>query len=152
MTNQSPTLLRLIAIFKLVKAALLIMLAIGSLKMMHKDIGDAIQQWVEMLGINSDGRLISHAIERASALTPQKIKLLSIGSLLYAGLFITEGVGLWLLKRWAEWFTIIITSSLVPLEIYEIHRHPTPLKFAVLAINIAIVIYLIWRVRQNPSK
>ena len=52
-------------------------------------------------------------------------------------LFLVEGVGLWLLKRWAEWLTVIITSSLVPIEIYEIHRHPTPVRIRSLGSSIS---------------
>jgi uncharacterized membrane protein (DUF2068 family) len=52
-------------------------------------------------------------------------------------------------KRWAEWFSVIITSSLLPLEIYEIHRHPSPIKILVLILNIAVVGYLIDRIRKE---
>jgi uncharacterized membrane protein (DUF2068 family) len=64
-------------------------------------------------------------------------------------LFLTEGIGLWLMKRWAEWFTIIITSSLIPVEIYELYRHPTAVKILVLAINVAVVLYLLYRIQRD---
>jgi uncharacterized membrane protein (DUF2068 family) len=70
-------------------------------------------------------------------------------SFVYAGLFLTEGLGLWFLKRWAEWFTVIITSSLVPVEVYEIHRHPSAVKVVVLAINVAVVGYLLYRIAKE---
>jgi uncharacterized membrane protein (DUF2068 family) len=63
----------------------------------------------------------------------------------------TEGVGLWLLKRWAEWFTVILTASLLPLEAYELHQHPTIAKILILMLNLAIVAYLAWRIRSDPS-
>jgi len=63
--------------------------------------------------------------------------------------FLTEGIGLWLLKRWAEWLTVIATSSLVPVEIFEIHRHPTVLKVLVLIVNIAVAGFLLYRIRAN---
>ena len=69
----------------------------------------------------------------------------------YAGLFLTEGVGLWLMKRWAEWFTIIITSSLVPVEIYELYHQPSATKIVVLIINVAVVIYLVYRIRTHKQ-
>lgn len=139
--------LRLIAVFKLFKAGFLIIVAAGTLKLLHRDVGETVERWVETSGLNPDSRFINTVIEKVSALSPQQIKELSLGSMVYAALFLTEGIGLWLLKRWAEWFTIIITSSLVPVEIYEIHRHPTPLKVAVLVINVAIVVYLVLRIR-----
>jgi predicted membrane protein DUF2127 len=59
--------------------------------------------------------------------------------------------GLWLLKGWAEWLTVIITSSLVPFEVCEIWRHPTLVRIVVLAINIAIVVYLLYKIRDKHS-
>ena len=71
--------------------------------------------------------------------------------MLYAALFLAEGTGLWLEKRWGEWLTVIITSSLVPVEIYEIYRHPSAVKVAVLVINLGIVGYLIYRIRSKGT-
>ncbi len=141
------TFLRLIAVFKLVKAALLIVVAVSALKLLHRDVGETVQRWVEASGFNPDTRFMNSAIAKASALSPQRIKALGLGSVIYAALFLTEGVGLWFLKRWAEWFTTIITTSLIPIEIYEIHLQPTPLKIGVLVVNIAIVVYLVFRIR-----
>ena len=141
--------LRLIALFKLVKAALLIALGVGALKLLHKDVAEAVEYWVELLRLDPNNHYIDAALEKVSNLTPDKIKELGLGSMIYAGLFLTEGIGLWLEKRWAEWLTVIITSSLIPIEIYEIYRHPTPVKIAVLLINIAIVAYLVYRIRKR---
>ena len=49
-------------------------------------------------------------------------------------------------------FTVVITASLVPLEIYEIHRHPTAAKIGVLVINLAIVGYLVYRIRREGTE
>ena len=132
----------MIALFKLVKAALLIAVGVGTLKLLHKDVAGAVEHWVELLRLDPNNHYIDTALEKASSLTPDKIKELGLGSMVYAGLFLTEGIGLWLEKRWAEWLTVIITSSLIPIEIYEITQHTTPVKIAVLLINIAIVAYL----------
>jgi uncharacterized membrane protein (DUF2068 family) len=140
-------LLRLIALFKLLKAALLIAVGVGALKLLHKDVAGAVEHWVELLRLDPNNHYIDIALEKASNLTPDKIKQLGLGSMIYAGLFLTEGIGLWLEKRWAEWLTINITSSLIPFEIYEIYRHPTAIKIVVLVINVAIVAYLFYRIR-----
>ena len=78
-----------------------------------------------------------------------QLKELSIGTFLYAGLFTTEGVGLLLRKRWAEFFTIITTACLIPLEIYELSRHITAAKAIVALVNVLIVWYLAWRVQSR---
>jgi uncharacterized membrane protein (DUF2068 family) len=145
-------LLRLIALFKLVKAALLIAVGVGALNLLHKDVAGAVEQWVELLRLDPNNHYIDFVLEKASNLTPDKIKQLGLGSMIYAGLFLTEGIGLWLEKRWAEWLTVVITSSLIPIEIYEIYRHPTAIKIAVLLINIAIVAYLLYRIRGKRMR
>jgi hypothetical protein len=43
----------------------------------------------------------------------------------YAGLLLTEGLGLLLRKRWAEYLTIITTAGLIPIELYEMSRRAT---------------------------
>jgi len=102
-----------------------------------------------MLGFDPDSRIMSHAIQRATNLSPSKIREFGVVSFVYAGLFLTEGIGLWLTKRWAEWFTVVITSSLVPLEIYEVFHRPTPIKVLVLIINVAVVAYLLYRIANK---
>jgi uncharacterized membrane protein (DUF2068 family) len=145
-------LLRLIALFKMIKAALLIAVGVGALKLLHKDVAGAVEHWVELLRLDPNNHYIDIALEKASNLRPDEIKQLGLGSMLYAGLFLTEGIGLWLEKRWAEWLTVVITSSLIPIEIYEIYRHPTAIKTAVLLINIAIVAYLLYRIRGKSRR
>lgn len=143
--------LRLIAIFKVLKAALLVVVGVGALNLLHRDVARAVEHWAELLKLDPNSRYMDIAIEKASNITPDKIRVLGLGSVIYAGLFLTEGIGLWLEKRWAEWFTVIITSSLIPIEIYEVSRRTTPVKIAVLLINIAIVVYLVHRIRNQNS-
>jgi uncharacterized membrane protein (DUF2068 family) len=147
MKSGDNRLIRLIALFKLLKAVLLIAVGMGALHLIHKDVASVVEHWVRMLGLDPGNRYVDRALEKAGNLTPDKMKQLGVGSFIYAALFLTEGIGLWMVKRWAEWFSVIITSSLVPFEIYEICRHPSPIKILVLIFNIAVVAYLIYRIR-----
>jgi uncharacterized membrane protein (DUF2068 family) len=142
-------LIRLIAAFKLLKGGLLIALGVGAFKLLHKDMADVAEHWIEALRLDPANRFVDAALGRASNLSPRQIERLGLGSFIFAGLFLAEGVGLWLLKRWAEWLTVIETSLLIPMEIYEIHRHPTFVRWGVLAVNLAIVVYLIYRIRTR---
>lgn len=144
-------LLRLVAFFKLIKAALLILTGIGILKLVHTDPAWELDRWVTRLGLDPGSRLINHTIQRVTDIPPHRIREFGIGTFVYAGLFLTEGIGLWMLKRWAEWFTVIATGSLIPIESYEIYRHPSVVKVLVLILNLAIVAYLIYRIRRNPA-
>jgi uncharacterized membrane protein (DUF2068 family) len=52
-------------------------------------------------------------------------------------------------KRWAEWFVIIVTGSLLPFEIYELIKAVNAAKVVTVAVNVAVVIYLVIRVRKR---
>src|SRR5258708_39400183 len=152
MKSSDDGLLRLIAVFKFLKAALLIALGIGLFKLIHKDIGDGLEHWFEALRLDPGRHFLNLALEKPAHVSPAQVRKLGLGSFLYAGLFLTEGTGLWLRRRWAERLTVIITSSLVPVELYEIYRHASYMKLAVLAVNVAIVIYLIYHMRTADSR
>jgi uncharacterized membrane protein (DUF2068 family) len=74
-----------------------------------------------------------------------------VGTFFYAGLFLVEGIGLLLLKRWAEIFTVIVTASFIPLEIYHLTRQFSVMKIMVILVNTAIVVYLLWRLRHEST-
>jgi uncharacterized membrane protein (DUF2068 family) len=153
MKSSEDGLLRLIAIFKFLKAGLLIALGIGLFKLLHKDVGSLLQHWCEAMRLDPGSHFVNVALEKAAHVSPEQVKKIGLGSFLYAGLFLAEGTGLWLRKRWGEWLTVIITSSLVPVEIYEIYRHQNWVKLLVLALNVAIVAYLIYHMRrQDPTQ
>ncbi len=145
-------LIRLIALFKLIKATLLIAVGFGALHLLHKDLANVLEHWIARLGLDPGNRFLDRGLQKAANLTPDKIKGLGIVSFIYAALFLTEGIGLWLVKRWAEWFSVIITTSLIPVEIYEIHRHPGAIKCLVLIVNIAVVGYLLYRIGHERER
>jgi uncharacterized membrane protein (DUF2068 family) len=149
-TSQTRA-VRLIAFFKLLKAVLLIAVGVAALKLLHTDIANLVEGWASTLGVDQNSRFVGRALSAAAALTPNRVRDLIVGSFLYGGLFLTEGIGLWLLKRWAMWFTVIITGSFLPVEIYELARHPSAGKVGVLVINLVMVGYLIRRIRDGRS-
>lgn len=148
-SKSSSTVLVLIGIFKLLKALLLIVVGISAIHLLHKDLASTVAHWTNVLRVDPDNRFVHRLLARIFRVTPKQLRELSIGTFLYAGLFATEGVGLLLRKRWAEYFTIVTTSGLIPLEIYELARHFTPAKLVVLFVNVAIVVYLVVRVRSR---
>jgi uncharacterized membrane protein (DUF2068 family) len=143
---------RAIGVFKLAKAALFLVVGMAALRLVHADVVELLERWVLRLGIGPGSHYVGRLLVEAAKLTPNRIIDVSVGSFIYAALFLTEGIGLWLLKRWAEWMTIVITSSLVPVEVWEIWRHPNVGKVLVLAINLVLVGYLIWQVRKEEGK
>jgi uncharacterized membrane protein (DUF2068 family) len=138
-----------IAIFKLVKGILLVAAGIGALKLLHKDVGDLVQRWIDVLRVDPDNRYVHAVLVKALFVNDRMLKEISAGTFAYAAVFLTEGTGLSLRKRWAQYFTIIVTGSFIPLEIYELARHPTLAKALVILVNIAIVVYLAFNLRRH---
>ena len=116
-----------------------------------EDIGDVVEHRILALGLDPGNRFVDSLLSKTSHLRPEQIKELGLGSFLYAGLFLAEGTGLWLRKRWGEWLTVIITGSLLPVEALEIYRHPRAVKVMVLVVNLAIVAYLIHHIRESDT-
>jgi uncharacterized membrane protein (DUF2068 family) len=150
-TSKEPFsfVLFLIGLFKLLKAALLIAVGIGALRLLHKDLAATVLHWAQVLHADPENRYLHRGLVRVFRVTPQQLKALSVGTFVYAGLFLTEGIGLLLRKHWAEYFTIITTALFIPLEIYELMRHFTVAKLMVTTINVLIVWYLVARVRSR---
>src|ERR1017187_9080069 len=89
--KESSFVLILIGLFKLVKALLLIIVGIGAIKVLHKDLAASVTHWTRLLHIDPDNRFIHGFLVKIFRLTPKQLKELSLGTFLYAGLFLTEG-------------------------------------------------------------
>jgi uncharacterized membrane protein (DUF2068 family) len=144
-----PRGLMVIAAFKLLKGLALLAVAIGAHSLMHRDISAIAEHWVDFFRVDPSNHYIHALLERFTNLDVNKLRNLSIGTYFYSALLLTEGVGLALRKRWAEYFTIIVTSSFIPLEIYELFRHATWVKVLLLLINVAVVAYLFFELRNS---
>ncbi len=140
--------LLVIAVFKLLKGLALLAVGIGAHNLINKDLDEVVDHWVDFFRIDPNNHYIHAILERFTNLDPHRLKALSFGTFFYAAVLLTEGAGLALGKRWAEYFTIIVTSSFIPLEIYELVRHATLMKVTLLLINIAVVAYLAVEVRR----
>jgi uncharacterized membrane protein (DUF2068 family) len=147
--KQSDIYLWSIAAFKLAKGLLLVFVAVGALKLLHENVAATLTQWVAEIRVDPNNHYIHKMLAKLGAVDDRKLEQISAGSFIYAALLLTEGVGLLMRKRWAEYFTIITTASLIPLEIYEMILKFSATKIIVIVINIAVVCYLFVRLRQK---
>lgn len=141
----------LIAIFKLLKGAAFLLVAFGALHFLHRDLGATAAHWIDLLRIDPHNHYFLWLMEKLTKVDETKLRELSVGTFFYSALFFTEGTGLALRKRWAEYLTIISTSSLLPLEIYELLGRASVAKFVLLLVNIAVVAYLVYELRRSRS-
>ena len=94
-------------------------------------------------GFKVDQMTIVHELEKALAAKPSTLAILTLMLIAYALIELIEGVGLWLLKRWGEYFAVIATSVFLPLEIHDLAKGITMTRVVTFTINIAAVIYLL---------
>src|SRR5579871_1176171 len=142
-----PSTLYLIAAFKLFKGLFLLAVGIAVLKLGPAGVAVEVYRWADSFRVDPNNRLLRRLLLWLSVFDEKKLRELSVGTFVYSALFLTEGTGLALRQRWAEYFTIVVTGSFVPLEIYELARRPTFARGTVLLLNVAAVIYLAFDLR-----
>jgi uncharacterized membrane protein (DUF2068 family) len=144
----------LIALFKLGQALLFVAIGVGALRLVGKDLGDALTNLANHLRFNPESRLVNFVLEKASLVDDRMLRRLSAVFFLYAALDLAEGIGLYLEKMWGEFLTLIITASFLPLEIYEVMRRVTWIRVSLLTINTLVLLYLakvIWERQRGKT-
>ena len=135
--------LAVIALFKLLKGAVLLLVAAGLLRLVDAEIATFLAPVMDLLHLHVHARLLHSLLLKVTALSPHNVFLMAYTSLLYAVLFLVEGFGLWREASWAAYMTVISTSLFLPVEFYEVIRHVSTAHVAVLLLNMGIVVYLV---------
>ncbi|HEY1616161.1 MAG TPA: DUF2127 domain-containing protein [Streptosporangiaceae bacterium] len=149
---RSALILRLFAVERFVRALLFIALAYGlwrfryarhSIEATFDRERPVVRELLLQLGYNIDHSKLVGLIQHALTLSTRSLTLLAAGLAGYAVVEVFEGVGLWLTRRWGEYFAMIATSVGLPLEIYDLTRKITATTLIFLAVNLALVVYLV---------
>jgi uncharacterized membrane protein (DUF2068 family) len=149
-TNRLTT-LQLIAIFKLAKA--LVLLVIGfSLVVLHLRQAwlDRLIDWTDdelMLVHSHIAKILMEKFE--NALLGEHLRTTGVLALIYGAVLTVEGLGVYFKKRWAEYLMIVATASLIPLEVYHFIHKPSVVKVIVILLNVAVVGYLFYTLRKH---
>ena len=143
-----------IGIWKLLEAALFLILGFGVMKLLHAhtDLVDVVTRFIIDLGRDPEGHFANLILDKVALIDPHRLKQISIAIFAGATLHLIEGVGLVLRKVWAEYVTLILTASFLPWELIEIVRHVTWIKVVLLLLNLAVVIYLVFYVQTNVRR
>jgi len=145
--------LEIIAGFKFIQAATLILVGLGAFGLMNPGVSDVAQEWLERLSLGNGQRFAVAAATRVlplfNAASPRHFAALGAGAFGYASVFLAEGIGLWQGKKWAEYLTIVVTASLLPFEIAAVVNRITAVRVATLVINTVVIAYLVWELRAR---
>lgn len=107
-----------------------------------------LARFAHLIHADPGNRYFKMLLTKGLGVSPH-LPFIVIGSLVYGAVFIVEGVGLLKQKRWAEYLSAIVTGSFLPLEAYEIFKQGSAFKAMVTALNIAIFIYLVIRLKRD---
>ena len=140
--------IKLIILERFVKGATLVvggivLIAAGATTDLHQRANDLQVQLSLEPGRHLLGRLIAWILDRLGS----HPNLIGLAAIVYGLLECVEGIGLVLRRRWAEYLVVLATGAFLPLEVSEVLHRPSPLKVGALLVNIAIVVYLVWRKR-----
>jgi uncharacterized membrane protein (DUF2068 family) len=148
---RDAIILRLLAVERGVRALLVILGAFGIYRFrFHRDAVQRafsedlplLRPIAEKIGWNLDDSSMVHSIRTVIEAQSNTLLWVAVGLGVYGGLQLVEAVGLWLLKRWGEYFAVVATSLGIPIEVYELTHKITWLRVGALVVNVAAVLYI----------
>lgn len=150
MGGEHDAFIKVIIVERVAKSVVLIALGVGLLVAGERGWLTQVAQYAqEQLNLDSDANVIEQLFYRAIMLVTglSHTTLIAIGAFAYAVLEGTEGVGLAMRRRWAEYLTVLATAALIPFEAYEVIHKVTLFRVGALLLNLAVVGYLAYRKR-----
>jgi uncharacterized membrane protein (DUF2068 family) len=145
--------LKIIAIFKILQGAIL--LAIGvSLLFLHSRTRwmEGISDWVdgELMVVHS--RAMLYLLNKLQdVVAGGLLQMTGLVALFYAAVLFTEGVGVYLQRRWAEMLMVFATATLIPLEVRHIWFHPGAVAIIILVVN-CFIVWFLYRVLRRERR
>jgi uncharacterized membrane protein (DUF2068 family) len=131
-----------VAVLEASKGGAILLLGFGVLGLVHRNVEAIAAQFVGRLHLNPARHLPHIFLEAASHVTDARLWALAWLAFCYAVLRFVEAYGLWLERRWAEWFAVVSGGIYLPIELLELTRGITWVKLTTLAINLVIVMYM----------
>jgi uncharacterized membrane protein (DUF2068 family) len=146
--RSSHAALRAIATVEILKGLGVLVIGLGLLRLLHRNVQLEAVNLLIHLHINPDSRLPQAFLNAAADVTSARLWLYAAACATYAAVRFTEGYGLWHSRVWAEWFALLSGAMYLPWEMIKVIEHPNPLHWALLLINLAVIGYMAYiRVR-----
>jgi uncharacterized membrane protein (DUF2068 family) len=130
-----------------------VLLAVGIVLVTHPHANWAtdVSHLARGLGFDPNDNWIQRLMRDVGKIHTHQDLVFGIAALAYAALEGTEAYGLFTRRRWGEWLTVLATSLLFIPEVWELTKSATVLKVSAVLVNVAIVLYLLWRLRRAPA-
>ena len=144
--------LKLIALFKIAKGVLLLVLGVSLLFLNARTRWiDAVSNWIAdeiLLKHTKPVAFMLHKLQ--SVLADGALRATGLLALFYAAVLFTEGIGVYMQQRWAELLMIFATASLIPIEIRHLWHRPGLVGALILLAN-CFIVWFLYRVLK-PEK
>ena len=146
--------LKLIALFKIGKGVLLLCFGLSVLLLNSKPAWvDAVSDWIDDEALVVHGKAAHFVLTRLQeVLAGGALQAAAVIALFYSAVLFTEGIGVYLQKRWAEFLMIIATAALIPLEVRHLYHRPSTSAVVILLVNCFIVWFLYRVLRREPAQ
>ena len=141
--------LRLIAAERVLRGTLLVGAGVYLFSHLGSDFGRVADRVMRAVELDPRTHFLHRIVDYLHNLHAHELKIAAALAIGYGVLELVEGVGLWLDQIWAEYLVIVATSLLIPFELYELVRHPSPWKAAGILVNVLIVLYLVHLLRRR---
>lgn len=133
--------LHLVATIELAKGMLALLVAgvlIGWLKSQPDAAVNALIRHLHIGALWLDPSAIDHVLRVGRSHTMG----IGLAALCYAAVRFVEAYGLWQARAWAWGFGMLSGAMYIPMEIFELWKHPGAVSVAALAINILVMLVL----------
>jgi hypothetical protein len=144
--------LKLIAVFKILKGLLLLVLGFSLLFLNSRTRWlDAISNWTDeeiLLGHSKAVHFLLNKLQ--DVLEDGQLRAPAFLALFYSTILFTEGIGVYLQQRWAELLMVFATGALIPLEVRHIWHRPSFAAVIILLVN-CFIVWFLYRVLRRES-
>jgi uncharacterized membrane protein (DUF2068 family) len=135
---------RTVAVLEFAKGMIVVLAGLGVFSMRHKDIWGVAESFLEFFHVNPYRHYVGVFIDLVSRISDVRLWKIAVVAAIYVILRFAEAYGLWYIRPWAEWMTIASGSIYIPFEVADLlRRGPDPLRLAIVAINVGIVLYMV---------
>ncbi len=141
--HKSPLFLKYIILERIAKGTLAIVLGIGGLSLIHVNLSAILVHLSQNFNLDVDNAWTGKLLREAGLISPNMLKMISVGGILYGLVNYLVAWGLHRRFRWAEYMTIVEISALIPFEVYALHEHFSWIRLGAFLLNVMIVIYLL---------
>jgi uncharacterized membrane protein (DUF2068 family) len=146
--KRAPTLYLIIAL-KLLKGAMLLLLALGVYSLSDRNLPEEFRKLLEFFHLDPEKKFFSDLALKIGSISPSNVVWLARGTIFYSLFSLVEGTGLLFRITWVGWLTIGESAFFVPIELYELIEHR--FSWTVLVI-LALNVMILWYLFQNRQR